>query len=215
MAVAPPARRRSSTSSPRFPSARSAPDGARLRPQRPLRSEGTSISSRPRKSAGGARIVAQSIAFAYAPGPPGTNHREQDPLIARPAKRSGARRRRSQELEPPSSAPAGSCCATATSTAPAARSRATARSARSRRRRLPIVAAGTECGRSSTSRTPQRDRRRAHPRGPGAYNIVDDEPGAGLGVAPGPRRRRSEPGRPRRVPALARARPPASTASRS
>jgi 2-alkyl-3-oxoalkanoate reductase len=40
-----------------------------------------------------ARIVAQSIAFAYAPGPPGTVHVEDDPLIADPPaqfKRSAA-----------------------------------------------------------------------------------------------------------------------------
>ena len=36
------------------------------------------------QAAGDARVVAQSIAFAYAPGSPGTVHAEGDPLIADP-----------------------------------------------------------------------------------------------------------------------------------
>jgi nucleoside-diphosphate-sugar epimerase len=45
-----------------------------------LRSEGTRILVAAAQAAGAARIVAQSIAFAYAPGPPGTLHVEEDPL---------------------------------------------------------------------------------------------------------------------------------------
>jgi len=45
-----------------------------------LRSEGTRNLLHAARAAGGARIVAQSIAFAYAPGPPGTLHDEKDPL---------------------------------------------------------------------------------------------------------------------------------------
>jgi nucleoside-diphosphate-sugar epimerase len=46
-----------------------------------LRSEGTRHLVKAAQAAGANRIVAQSIAFAYAPGPPGTVHAEQDPLF--------------------------------------------------------------------------------------------------------------------------------------
>jgi len=46
-----------------------------------LRSEGTRNLVRAARAAGAGRILAQSIAFAYAPGPPGTVHRESDPLF--------------------------------------------------------------------------------------------------------------------------------------
>ncbi len=47
-----------------------------------LRSEGTRILVGAAQAAGVERILAQSIAFSYAPGPPGTLHSEQDPLLA-------------------------------------------------------------------------------------------------------------------------------------
>jgi nucleoside-diphosphate-sugar epimerase len=46
-----------------------------------LRSEGTRILVGAAQAAGATRILAQSIAFSYAPGPPGTLHREQDRLL--------------------------------------------------------------------------------------------------------------------------------------
>jgi len=46
-----------------------------------LRGEGTRILVRAAQAADGARVIAQSIAFAYAPGPHGTLHREQDPQL--------------------------------------------------------------------------------------------------------------------------------------
>ena len=58
-----------------------------------LRTEGTRHLVAAARAAGEARVVAQSIAFAYAPGPPGTVHAEDDPLIADPPaqfKRSAA-----------------------------------------------------------------------------------------------------------------------------
>lgn len=45
-----------------------------------LRREGTRILVEAAQAAGAKRIIAQSIAFAYAPGPPGTVHVEDDPL---------------------------------------------------------------------------------------------------------------------------------------
>jgi nucleoside-diphosphate-sugar epimerase len=46
-----------------------------------LRGEGTRILVDAALAAGAERIVAQSVAFAYAPGPPGTLHTESDPLF--------------------------------------------------------------------------------------------------------------------------------------
>jgi nucleoside-diphosphate-sugar epimerase len=47
-----------------------------------LRSEGTHNLIAAASAAGARRVIAQSIAFAYTPGPPGTIHRESDPLIS-------------------------------------------------------------------------------------------------------------------------------------
>jgi nucleoside-diphosphate-sugar epimerase len=55
-----------------------------------LRTEGTRNLVAAAQAAGASRIVAQSIAFAYAPGPPGTIHTEGDPLF-RDAPRQVAR----------------------------------------------------------------------------------------------------------------------------
>ena len=49
-----------------------------------LRTQGTANLVAAARAAGGARIVAQSIAFAYAPGPPGTVHTENDALTSDP-----------------------------------------------------------------------------------------------------------------------------------
>jgi nucleoside-diphosphate-sugar epimerase len=46
-----------------------------------LRSEGTRNLVEAAQATGAKRILAQSIAFAYAPGPPGTIHTERDPLF--------------------------------------------------------------------------------------------------------------------------------------
>lgn len=46
-----------------------------------LRREGTANLIAAAKAAGVSRLIAQSVAFFYAPGPPGTVHVEQDPLL--------------------------------------------------------------------------------------------------------------------------------------
>jgi nucleoside-diphosphate-sugar epimerase len=51
-----------------------------------LRTEGTHNLVEAARAAGAQRFVAQSIAFAYAPGPPGTVHVESDPLTSDPPK---------------------------------------------------------------------------------------------------------------------------------
>jgi 2-alkyl-3-oxoalkanoate reductase len=50
-----------------------------------LRSEGSAILAAAARDAGVARVIAQSIAFMYEPGPPGTVHGEDDPLLRSPA----------------------------------------------------------------------------------------------------------------------------------
>jgi nucleoside-diphosphate-sugar epimerase len=60
-----------------------------------LRSEGTANLVAAAKAAGVTRLIAQSVAFFYAPGPPGTLHAERDPLLRedqapKPVKRSTA-----------------------------------------------------------------------------------------------------------------------------
>jgi nucleoside-diphosphate-sugar epimerase len=49
-----------------------------------LRTEGTRHLVAAARASGVARIIAQSVAFAYAPGPPGTVHGEDDPLNPNP-----------------------------------------------------------------------------------------------------------------------------------
>jgi nucleoside-diphosphate-sugar epimerase len=49
-----------------------------------LRDEGTRILLDAAAVSGAQRIVAQSVAFMYEPGPPGTIHGEQDPLVLAP-----------------------------------------------------------------------------------------------------------------------------------
>jgi len=46
-----------------------------------LRTEGTANLVAAAKAAGVTRLIAQSVAFFYAPGPPGTVHVERDPLL--------------------------------------------------------------------------------------------------------------------------------------
>jgi 2-alkyl-3-oxoalkanoate reductase len=52
-----------------------------------LRTDGTRILLDAAHAAGAQRVIAQSVAFIYAPGPPGTVHTETDPVNADPPKR--------------------------------------------------------------------------------------------------------------------------------
>src|SRR6266576_2504868 len=85
-----------------------------------LRSEGTRHLVAAAQAAGAERIVAQSIAFAYAPGPPGTIHGEQDALFVdapEPFRRSA---RAVAELEQTVQDAAGATAAVLTRGAPGA-----------------------------------------------------------------------------------------------
>ncbi|MGO9489535.1 MAG: NAD-dependent epimerase/dehydratase family protein [Solirubrobacteraceae bacterium] len=145
-----------------------------------LRDEGTRILVEAAREAGASRILAQSIAFSYAPGPPGTLHDEQDPLLseeqAGPSFRRSAAALRSLErtvldadgllLRYGYFYGAGSAI-----------SRSGSMVADVRRRRLPIVGGG----RGVWSFIQVEDAARATVAalgsgGAGAYNVVDDDP---------------------------------------
>jgi nucleoside-diphosphate-sugar epimerase len=64
-----------------------------------LRGEGTRILVAAATDAGATRVIAQSIAFVYAPGPSGTVHRERDPLLSDAPKPFMRTARAVQELE--------------------------------------------------------------------------------------------------------------------
>ncbi|HXC23632.1 MAG TPA: NAD(P)-dependent oxidoreductase [Solirubrobacteraceae bacterium] len=143
-----------------------------------LRSEGTRLLVDAARAAGARRIVAQSIAFAYAPGPPGTLHRERDPLFLDAPKSFRRSARALADLEstvlgangivlrygyfygPGSSISSGGSMAQDLG-----------------RRRLPIVGRGTgvwsfihidDAARATVAALAQD--------GSGVYNIVDDDP---------------------------------------
>jgi nucleoside-diphosphate-sugar epimerase len=168
-----------------------------------LRSEGTRLLV-DAAQATGARVIAQSVAFIYAPGPPGTVHIEQDPLIgeraSKPFRRTAAA---TEELEQTVLAAAGTVLRYGYFYGPgSAIARDGAIVGEVSRRRLPIVGGGG----GVWSFIHLQDAAHAtvaaldHP-GPAAFNIVDDEPAQvaqwlpalaqAVGAAP-----------PRRVPAL-------------
>lgn len=145
-----------------------------------LRGEGTRNLVAAAQASGARRVIAQSIAFAYAPGPPGTIHRESDPLLSDEQAPQSFRRsaRALRELESavlgasgvvlrygyfygPGSAiaPDGSIGEDVT------------------RRRMPVVGAGggvwsfIHVDDAAAATVAALDRGR-----PGAYNVVDDEP---------------------------------------
>ena len=64
-----------------------------------LRSQGTRILVAAAQAAGARRILAQSVAFFYVPGAPGTVHREQDARLSDPPGPSKRTARALQELE--------------------------------------------------------------------------------------------------------------------
>jgi nucleoside-diphosphate-sugar epimerase len=143
-----------------------------------LRSEGTRILVDAAQAAGATRILAQSIAFAYAPGAPGTVHGEDDPLwldSPEPFRRSaGALHELESEVIGAGGVVLrygyfygrGSAISRGGSMAEAVA-----------RRRLPIVGRGEGVWSFIHVDDAARATVVALERGgPGAYNIVDDEP---------------------------------------
>ncbi len=170
-----------------------------------LRSEGTRILVDAARAAGAERVLAQSIAFSYAPGPPGTLHCEQDPLLApdaapRPYRRSAGA---VQALERAVLDARGVVLRYGYFYGPdSAISRAGSMGQDLARRRLPIVGAGTgvwslvhiDDAARATLAALERE-------GPRVYNIVDDEPAPVSQWLPALASAIGAP-RPRRVPAL-------------
>ena len=143
-----------------------------------LRSEGTSILVDAARSAAVTRILAQSIAFAYAPGAPGSVHGEADPLVVdapKPFRRSA---RALRDLEAAVLDADGLVLRYGYFYGPgSAISRDGSMGQDVRRRRLPIVGRGG----GVWSFIHVEDAARATlaaltAGGAGAYNIVDDDP---------------------------------------
>jgi nucleoside-diphosphate-sugar epimerase len=168
-----------------------------------LRSEGTRFLVEAAAAAGAGRIVAQSIAFAYAPGPAGTVHGEADPLFVdapEPFRRSA---RALAELERTVVGAGGLALRFGYFYGPGSAISADGSIGRDvAARRFPIVGRGDGVWSFVHVDDTARATVAALTRGaPGAYNVVDDEPApvrewlpalaAALGAA-----------RPRRVPAL-------------
>jgi len=145
-----------------------------------LRGEGTRILVQAAKAAGAARIVAQSIAFAYAPGPAGTLHVESDPLyldVAGPYRRSVLALR---DLEQAVTGAGGVVLRYGYFYGPgSAISKAGSMVADLRRRRMPVVGDGggvwsfvhVDDAAAATVSALAHD-------GPAIYNVVDEEPAA-------------------------------------
>jgi nucleoside-diphosphate-sugar epimerase len=145
-----------------------------------LRSEGTRFLVDAAVAAGAKRVIAQSIAFAYAPGPPGTVHAESDPLYVEapePFRRSA---RALAELERAVLGAAGVVLRYGYFYGPGSSiSRHGSVGVDVRRRRLPVVGRGVgvwsfihvhDAARATVAAL-------AHDQG-ATYNIVDDEPAA-------------------------------------
>ncbi len=143
-----------------------------------LRSEGTRILVGAAQASGVRRIIAQSIAFIYAPGPAGAVHREQDPLL-RDAPKSFERTARAvAELEREVLDAGGLVLRYGYFYGPGSAMSANGSMGQDvARRRLPIVGRGEgvwslihvdDAARATVAALTQGSS--------GAYNIVDDEP---------------------------------------
>jgi 2-alkyl-3-oxoalkanoate reductase len=143
-----------------------------------LRVEGTRNLLAAARAAEVRRTIAQSIAFAYAPGPPGTIHRESDPLNLDPPRQFKRTAASVAELERMVLEAGGQVLRYGYFYGPGtAIARAGSLGAEVARRRLPIVGGGTgvwplihidDAARATVAALAVER--------PGVYNIVDDEP---------------------------------------
>jgi nucleoside-diphosphate-sugar epimerase len=170
-----------------------------------LRSEGTRYLVEAAQAAGARRIIAQSIAFAYAPGPAGTVHVESDPLL--PASEAHKSYRRSAQamadLERAVLDAGGLVLRYGYFYGPGtAISASGSMGSDVARRRLPVVGHGSGVWSFVHVEDAARATVAALSRGQaGAYNIVDDEPAAVADWLPALAESLHAP-RPLRVPAL-------------
>ena len=167
-----------------------------------LRTEGTRILLDAARAAGVERMIAQSIAFIYEPGPPGTIHVESDPLIANPPTQFKRTAAAAAELERAVLEFEGQVLRYGYFYGPStAFSRTGSWGQEIARRRLPIVGGGT--GVWSFIHIEDAARATVAALGsttPGAYNVVDDEPAAAAEWIPALADALGAP-RPMRVPA--------------
>ncbi|HWG09065.1 MAG TPA: NAD(P)-dependent oxidoreductase [Solirubrobacteraceae bacterium] len=167
-----------------------------------LRTEGTRNLLAAARAAGATRVVAQSVAFAYAPGPPGTVHVETDSLVTNPPKQFERSAAAIAELERAVLGAGGLVLRYGYFYGPdtsIARDGSLGREVA--RRRLPIIGGGHGVWSFIHVDDAARATAAALSNGAsGAYNVVDDEPAAvrdwvpALAQALGAKR-------PRRVPA--------------
>ncbi|HXR29151.1 MAG TPA: NAD(P)-dependent oxidoreductase [Solirubrobacteraceae bacterium] len=145
-----------------------------------LRGEGTRILVDAAQAAGATRVVAQSIAFVYEPGPRGTIHREQDPLVRNPPPSFARSARAVAELEQSVLGAGGVVLRYGYFYGPgSAISAAGSMGEDVRRRRMPVVGRGAgvwsfihvDDAAAATVAALQAG-------SGGVYNIVDDEPAA-------------------------------------
>jgi 2-alkyl-3-oxoalkanoate reductase len=145
-----------------------------------LRGEGTRNLVAAARECGARRVIAQSVAFAYAPGPPGTIHRESDPLISDEQASKSFRRsaRALRELESAVLDAGGVVLRYGYFYGPgSAIARNGSMGEDVARRRVPVVGRGTgvwsfiHIDDAAAATVAALDRGRA-----GAYNVVDDEP---------------------------------------
>ena len=143
-----------------------------------LRSEGTRILVDAAREAGAGRVIAQSIAFAYEPGPPGTIHGEEDPLVKDPPSSFARSARAIDDLEDTVIGAGGLVLRYGYFYGPgSAISRDGSMGQDLRRRRLPVVGRGqgvwsllhVDDAASATVAALTRG-------SSGAYNVVDDDP---------------------------------------
>jgi nucleoside-diphosphate-sugar epimerase len=143
-----------------------------------LRTEGTRHLIAAAQAAGSARILAQSIAFAYAPGAPGTVHGEDDPLMRDPPAQFERSARAIAELERLVIGAGGLALRYGYFYGPGTAICSDGSIARElARRRMPIVGGGGGVWSFIHVADAARATVAALSRGAaGAYNVVDDEP---------------------------------------
>jgi 2-alkyl-3-oxoalkanoate reductase len=143
-----------------------------------LRTESTRILIGAAHAAGAERVIAQSVAFMYEPGPPGAIHVESDPLIASPPKQLGRSAAAMAGLEQAVLGAGGCVLRYGYFYGPgSAISRTGSMGLDVSRRRLPVVGGGggvwsfihVEDAASATVAALQRESQ-------GVFNIVDNEP---------------------------------------
>jgi nucleoside-diphosphate-sugar epimerase len=168
-----------------------------------LRSEGTTILADAAREAGAGRLIAQSIAFMYEPGPPGTIHDERDPLLANAPSSFARSAAAVASLERTVLAAGGIVLRYGYFYGPGSAIAPDGSMVEDlRRRRMPIVGAGggvwsfvhVDDAAAATAAALAHD-------GSGVYNIVDDDPAPVRSWLPALAEAVGAP-RPRRVPAL-------------